>query len=425
MNQVMHFIRKQCPSLNIPTGWPVSEGAFELPSRGLGVFTAVACVCLASYFWWKGSKIVWGLRNIVCFAVLLLLLGNATKGISWGYEAPLVSIRQGETHYYDDAVQLPSSAIVLADYTKMQPAFGMHSRSHPPGPLLAMKFARMLLQSPILISALFGTLNLALACTLMYLLLRRLSMDSVNSRMLTMLYATMAAIQIYYLFSIDAIICTLGIALLLSIHHSSKSYRILTSAFFLWALMMMTFGALFYVPVILWLTWERYRRIGEAVATCALTILALIAMYWGFGFNYLQSFQIANHFENPGGFMLFSQPGSYLTTRLENIGDIIYFIGPAITYFLWMGFTMRDGSTTERYWMRLGKIGISVLIMVFLTGAYRTGETGRACLFILPFIILTIAPSVKRIVTPNNFRTLAIWVILHTLLLQILGFYYW
>ena len=58
---------------------------------------------------------------------------------------------------------------------------------------------------------------------------------------------------------------------------------------------------------------------------------------------------------------------------------------------------------------------------MFLTGAYGTGETARACLYIYPFFLLLLI----RITTIQTLLNIAYIALFQTFFMQMLGDYFW
>lgn len=114
--------------------------------------------------------------------------------------------------------------------------------------------------------------------------------------------------------------------------------------------------------------------------------------------------------------MLFSEPLNYFVTRVEDVFEIVVFLSLGIMAFL----------TTIKYKLQnnlygtLSLIAIVILLLMFLTGAYKTGETARACLFVVGFVLILL----RNIPTPL-LTSLISFAALQTILMQILGFYYW
>jgi hypothetical protein len=72
---------------------------------------------------------------------------------------------------------------------------------------------------------------------------------------------------------------------------------------------------------------------------------------------------------------------------------------------------------------RLYLTAVITLGALFLTGAYRTGETARACLFIYPFLLLPILAA--EYPERQRWRWIFAAVFGQTLLMQLFGRYFW
>jgi hypothetical protein len=69
---------------------------------------------------------------------------------------------------------------------------------------------------------------------------------------------------------------------------------------------------------------------------------------------------------------------------------------------------------------RVTTVAVILLLVMFVTGAYRTGETARACLFVVPFIGLSFAR-----LGAERLRLLTIAAAIQTIGMQVLGNYGW
>lgn len=66
----------------------------------------------------------------------------------------------------------------------------------------------------------------------------------------------------------------------------------------------------------------------------------------------------------------------------------------------------------------LSAAAVLVLVLMLVTGAYRTGETARACMFICPFLLLTL-----KDLPPPLIRRLVAAAAIQTIVMQALGSY--
>ena len=77
------------------------------------------------------------------------------------------------------------------------------------------------------------------------------------------------------------------------------------------------------------------------------------------------------------------------------------------------------------FWRGMRRFSIVTLLGMFLVGAWRTGETARACAFIYPFLLFPVAKLLDVDSTKNARLQLASLVILQTVVMQSLGTFHW
>lgn len=133
----------------------------------------------------------------------------------------------------------------------------------------------------------------------------------------------------------------------------------------------------------------------------------------------MECFLLASHSENPDGFQLFHQPFIYLMTRLEDIGEILLFLSFG---FLAILFSKRKKSHffENKTINILFFSAIAALSAMLLTGAYRTGETARACIFIVPYFLILLKNT-----DDNKFQILFYLCLFQTFGMQMIGNFYW
>jgi hypothetical protein len=119
--------------------------------------------------------------------------------------------------------------------------------------------------------------------------------------------------------------------------------------------------------------------------------------------------------------MLFVDPVNYLFTRLEDVSEILFFFGPFLIVLFWRG--MKRIEFTPLF--TLSVLAIATLLGIFLVGAWRTGETARACAFIYPFLLFPVAKLLDAGSTKNARLQLASLVFLQTIVMQSLGTFHW
>jgi hypothetical protein len=236
------------------------------------------------------------------------------------------------------------------------------------------------------------------------------------------LYFLVPSVQIYYASSLDALIAPLVVGACLVLV-SKDPWLWIASALALILASFLSFGALFVLPVLFGFElWRRRRPYGPILLTAALALF-YVGLELLSGFSYLRAFAVASSLENPEGFRLLAEPMDYLMTRAEDVAEIFLFFGPFLSIVFISGLSRRRASTPSG---RLSIMALASFTLLLLTGAYRTGETARAALFMVPFLML---PAAEWIAATNRqetqFRTLASLVSLQTLIMQLLGDDWW
>jgi len=109
----------------------------------------------------------------------------------------------------------------------------------------------------------------------------------------------------------------------------------------------------------------------------------------------------------------------YLMTRLEDISEIFLFLSFG---FLAVLFSKKSGTEVlENPQINiLFFSAISAISAMFLTGAYGTGETARACLFLVPYFLILLKDTDAK-----QFRILFYLCLLQTFGMQMIGNFYW
>jgi len=371
----------------------------------------------------------------VMLAGCLLVIGtNLIHGVQYGLVVPHLGdekdLPDAARQYYQDAEEVTSAGQFLRGFEAGQAELGCHSRTHPPGAVL---FHYWLLKifggdsstTPVAVSVVIAVLSVGLSVFFLYRLLSH-EIDRDTCGYVTLLFLCIPAIQIYYCATLDAVVasCCLGVLCFLRSPRALPSIAGMTG--WLLCASFLTFGACFLLPVVVGFEIITQRSVRRSAAVLLGVSVLHTAIYLLSGFNYLTSLMTASALENPGGFLLLAEPVSYVMTRLENVADILLFFGPFMLAFLLRGtHTMLKGKTYRELLVLTG-LGILTLLAMFLTGAFRTGETARACLFIYPYLTLPVAAYLHHRGCRQEDRRLLLWLVFgQSMAMQTLGGYYW
>jgi hypothetical protein len=236
------------------------------------------------------------------------------------------------------------------------------------------------------------------------------------------LFVLLPAVQIYYLATIDAVVVALLLGVLYLFCFGEGRRTIAGAVVMLCASFLLTFVSLFIVPVLVGFDLLIKRSLRRSAVVLGGVALFHLLLYLMTGYNAFQAFRTASHYENPNGFMLFVDPVNYLFTRFEDVAEILFFLGPFLLVLLirsLKGIRFRPLDV-------LTVLGCLSLLGMYVTGAWRTGETARACAFIYPFLLFPIARYLQELNAGHNERLqLASLVFIQSIAMQTFGSYHW
>lgn len=358
-------------------------------------------------------------------AIALVVLGNLSQGnFDIAFLQPFyLKGRQ----YYADAIQITDGAIWLRDFTKNLEHFQLHTRTHPPFVTL-LHFWILNISNIETLAIVFFAIG-CLSFPIFYKILVYLGFEAQRRKWLLILFAVIPSVNIYLLVSIDSLVLTSTLIFLLGfarIFNQNKidvwSFLFILSGLLLTNLI--TFSGLFLFAFLgcfsfYFLLKGKWNFVWLSLMMTVLFVLAFLMIRTTTGYSHLETFLQASHSENPDGFRLLHQPFVYLMTRLEDIGEIFLFLSFG---FLAIFFSKRSG--TEVFGNPKINIlffsAIAALSAMLLTGAYGTGETARACLFLVPYFLILL-----KDVDPNQFKVLFYLCLIQTFGMQMIGNFYW
>lgn len=361
-------------------------------------------------------------KLIIWFVLpLTIISSNLISGWQAGMIAPLQINDPGYTSYYDDAAALsewPDLANLWRWYPQFQPSLRDHTRVHPP---LAVSFyfaGQRLLPHPVMINLLI--LYSAMAAIYLLFLWLKETLATRSALQASLLLGLIPAGQIYFWAGFDSLIMALFWASAYFYYHTQGWRGKLLLVLFLLLSALSSFAIIWLVG---WLVLERVinrQHQSQPAFVWALAGLgiSLWLVYLATGYNYLVSLATARSFEGSQGFYGFEQPLSYLITRIEDLWEVIIFASPAVIWLWWQ--RVKENSA-------LPAVGLPAVLsfgLFLLAGAYYTGETGRAAMYLYPFLLLDLH-SLPIWQKTANFLRLSGWIFGLGLIMQIFGFFVW
>jgi hypothetical protein len=402
-----------------PPYWPVSM--FDPEPFRPGVTLGAALACATAYL---GLRLVRdaapeGPLVALAFGLPALVLTNWLSGFQAGFVRPMA----GDQSYFAESFGVDSVKSYLSHYGEWQAQLGTHARTHPPGAVLLHYFARQLVPNPGALALLLGAAAFALAVVSFFYLARRF-VSPRPAATATLVFALLPAVQIYFITSLEAVAAALMLGAVCCFFQPRPLVRFVASAALLLGAALLTFSALF-VPLVMTghalLSRRRLRASLGVVASVAALLVLVRAVT---GFDWLSSLRTASALENPEGFWLFATPGSYLFTRLEGLTEVCLFASPLVLVAaLWL---LGSRSLSHGELRVLVFVALGAFLAMLLAGAFKTGETARSCLFVAPFLVLPIAAvDEARALAPARRTFLTAAVFAQTVLMQLVGQYYW
>lgn len=358
-------------------------------------------------------------------AIALVVLGNLSQGdFDTAFLQPFyLKGRQ----YYADAVNITDGAVWLRDFTKNLEHFQLHTKTHPPFVTL-LHFWILNISNIETLAIVFFAIG-CLSFPIFYQILVYLGFEELRRKWMLLLFAVIPSVNIYLLVSIDSLVLASTLIFLLGFARIFNQNKIDAVSFLLISVgliltNLITFSGLFLFAFLgcfsfYFLLKGKWNFVWLSLMTTVLFALSFIVIYATTGYHHLDTFLQASHSENPDGFRLLHQPFVYLMTRLEDVGEIFLFLS-----FGYLAIFFSKKSGTEVFGNRNINIlffsAIAAISAMLVTGAYGTGETARACLFLVPYFLILL-----KDISSDQFRILFYLCIFQTFGMQMIGNFYW
>ena len=399
--------------------WPVNIFWFDFPGRANEVIFLIIQIGSFAVMLWLLRKRHFNYLIVIIFSCFLILGSNLTH--SWGKGLRLP--HSGPSQYFAN-VDLANQPIqFLAEFNKIQSDLSVHSRSHPPGAVFfyaligALQFGETGMVSMWIL--------LLSTVTSGYFLFKFFDKEFSEEKagMFAFLFLLIPGVMIYFCASLDAIIVALTIIFiyLLRKNDNIKIRFYLTVLLFL--LTFLNFGMLFIFPVFwAWETWVRKMQ-SRFFMCIACTSFIYLLLFFFTGYNQADAFFAASSLENERGFELFNMPVLWLVSRIQGILELLIFTGPFFIFAAWNGVIV-----LKKHHKEINILFISGLITfagILFSGAYHCGETGRACLYIYPFLFLPVIAFFNKEENSGYLKQAPALFFGQALFMQVIGNYFW
>ncbi|MDC1068652.1 hypothetical protein OAQ99_05785 [Candidatus Kapabacteria bacterium] len=347
-------------------------------------------------------------------------LNFVNGGIENGF---INTLTYGDVTYYYEALKIENWVSWLAEFNSNHLSMLNHSASHPPGPTLIIYFLSDIYSViPATITyTIFSFSNLIL----FYFCLKQFDLSKVNISWLVLLYSVIPSFNIYSILCVDsAFLVFFNIFLLGLIKYQKGQNKKGGAILILIGLVLVgffTFAVTYLFAVLGLFAIYNYKLKKEntsfRMVRISIAVFFLVYYFiWQFwGFNWLDAFLTASKSENPNGFMLLNHPLNYIFTRLEGFWEWLVFAGlPVSIYLIKIPFK----KFYKEYPFSI--IAIITIVLMLLSGAFRTGETGRVLMFTYPYLLLALKDlEIKKL------KYLFLICISQSIIMQIFGFWIW
>ena len=356
---------------------------------------------------WLALRHKLSVTQVWLVGLAVIVLGNLAQG---GFHIGIVRpVYIWDRQYYNEAIRIGDWQAWLRSFTGIQGTLNAHAKTHPPFAVLL----HYVIGSRAAIGVVFTVLT-SFSIPLLWRALRALGTTPERASLLSLLFAVIPAVNIYGAVSLDAVVMTtstvflLGLVLLINEDRWSWPAACLFAGGVL-ASNALSFGSLFLLAVAAYWAY-RHRPVRNALGlTLALGLATYVILRWGFGYDHVRAFLNASAIENPDGFRGFAAPAHYWLTRIENVGNMAFFLSIPLL------------AAAVRHRPRpITLTALAVLAVMFLAGVFRTGETARACLFVYPFLFLSLTD-----LTEPFLRWLILAAGIQTAAMQVLGNFSW
>jgi len=407
--------------IGFSTYWPFGIFMPRIPTA-TNVMDMFLALFVFTAFVWNFSKIRSKISYLYLSVIVLIMLSNLVQGYHEGFVRPVAG---GETkiQHYNEALNVISALNFLSNFEDIQPSLLRHSQNHPPGATLIYYPAIKLDLNPEVISFLLLMISAGVSILALNKLFRKWFSQE-ETEYASFLYFLIPSIQIYYLSTIDAVIAAFLLSTLAFFATGYRFINILGAAISLIITFFLSFASVFILPIMFGYEFFRRKSIKNSLIILACTVFLYIMFYFATGFNYVNSFFIASQLENTHGFLLFYDPVTYFFSRIKSILDILIFFGPFLIIAAVRGLPAMKKNHPDLFLLTL--LGTGSLMMMFLAGAYRLGETARGAIYIYPYLLFPVISHLKEIGTESYERKqLLTLVFIQALVMQLFGDYFW
>lgn len=424
LHHLVRFVRRFV-AFDAPRYWPFSV-FFRRAATVERLLPALLAAILGTVMVRWLERRGYPLTGVATLALLLILATNLIQGTLGGFFTPIAGGGPHGIQYFHDAQRMErageSALTFLRTFNADQPGLLEHARTHPPGAVLLFYALNHLLSEPAVIALVLAVVSTLLLAYFFRDLAHVLGADDpAFAGYGAFLLLLLPAVQIYGCATLDAVIAALLLGAVATHARLAPARFLPVTVLLVLSVSFLTFGFVWVLPLLFVLDWRR-KTLWRSAALLAALVVFYAVLQAASGFRYLGALLTAARLENPQGFRLLASPTSYFFTRAENVAEIAFFAGPFV-----LALGLRGAADLRRSYPDACALTATALLTLgglFLSGAYRTGETARACLFIFPFLLLPALVALKK-AGPRDRILVSTLVLAQTILMQLFAGYFW
>ena len=372
----------------------------------------LACAVLA---WPAARRRISTLRTGVFLAAAVVVAGAVFVSLAstnGGFPAGLIAPFERDADYWSDVPKFHGQAEVWSTWVARQPELSLHGRTHPPGGVSLLLALKALCGGSLTAVCLAVVLLGALTILPLHAWARE-HLGEAGARRAVLLWATVPSVLLYGATCMDMVfalpLVAAGWLLFGALDAGERpaggpawrlSARAVVGGLALGAGGLLTFSAVALLLAVALAAVPRIRRGGRAARVARETLaiaagsgLIVLLAARAFGFGWLDGLREAARID-AAEWPAWSSAGYYAMTRLMDVLDIAILAGAGVAA-TWIALARRGVAGAPALTI-LARSTALALGLLFATGAYKIGETGRIFLFLLPAAVLPVAKRLEE-----------------------------
>ncbi len=410
---------------NQPKIFPISV-IYKSTATQFSVVPLILIICLIGFVLRYKPKNIW-LVYVICLG--LILLGNLLQG---GVKQGFINAFLGRSinQPFFDAIRIQNGYEFLHDFNLVQLQLSKHARTHPPFLLLLYFILNRFGGIP---GSFIGCIFIvSVAFFIFYQTLRLLDIAPQKAAKFTFLLALIPSVNIYSVYSWDAL-AAVGYSLFLwgivSIYKKGLSWINLLLLFigFIFANMMnyLALGLLGIIGIVSMWDFYKTKRLDLLIATIFIIMtFGMVLVIWKIGFNYNHIRGILTSMQNESEIL--NQLSNverikvYYFSRLEDVGEVSLFLSFGVLAVLLNPYYRKLDLNLKSLEGTMLFSGILFFVVLMIIGVFRTGETARPFIWLVPYFLIALRNIEDR--TLNACIGVAA---VQTITMQLAANYYW